>query len=366
MTEARPKHRLDHIDGLRGLAAFAVLLGHWAEYVGHVTPFRPLGELLTGAFREYFSTGRLGIVAFFCISGFVIPFSFSGPAPIGKFVISRFFRLYPAYWASILLAIVVVPLFSGHVFGTWQIIANLTMVQMLLRAPDILGVYWTLFIELIFYGICLLAFAGRLLHNPRFNLAMMGLFLALALAMGGYRWINPQSDLPVGLPTYLAAMHFGTIARICLLERDAFACRIFWPSALMLAGVTTTANTLAYLHAKNELVGWVAANTGYLTGLALFLLCALKRWFGGAVFAWFGLISYSLYLFHPIFLHVFVGLWPTMPWLMSLAVLTPMLFLGSIGTAALVQRYVEAPAVALGRAFDQRYRDWTARRTQSA
>jgi peptidoglycan/LPS O-acetylase OafA/YrhL len=364
-TAARARQRLDHIDGLRGIAAMAVLVGHWGEYVGHVAPWEPLSDALLAAFRHWFSAGRLGIVAFFCISGFVIPFSFSGANPMGKFMISRFFRLYPAYWISLLVALIVVPLFSSVAFESWHIAANFTMAQTALGAPDVLGVYWTLFIELIFYGICLLAFAGRMLHSTRFNLAMIGLFLTAALVMAGYRWVHPESGLPVGLPTYLAAMHFGTIARICILDREPFACRIFWPTALALAAAVTAANTLAYLHARNELVGWIAANTGYLAGLGLFLLCALRRWFGGPVLAWFGLISYSLYLFHPIFLHVFVGLWPSMPWPVSLVVLTPLLFLGSIAAAAIVQRWIEAPAVGIGRGLNRRYNAWMSQRAQN-
>jgi peptidoglycan/LPS O-acetylase OafA/YrhL len=348
------RQRLDHIDGLRGIAALLVVLGHWGEYVGHVVPQADLHATLTALFRDSFSTGRLGIVAFFCISGFVIPFSFSGSHPLRAFIVSRFFRLYPAYWASIALALVVIPLVSTIHFSGFQVFANLTMVQPLLRQPDMLGVYWTLFIELIFYGICFMAFAVHLLHNSRFNLAMIAIFLLIAMAGGYYRWLHPDSNLPVGLPTYLAAMHFGTLARLHLLERDRLAGAAFWPTALVLASCVVTTNTLAYLHARNELVGWMASNTGYLAGLGLFLGCVTRSWFRGPTMAWLGLLSYSVYLFHPVFLYICVHLWQGMDWRMGLAVLTPLIFGGSILTAALVQRFIEAPAVRIGRAVNSK------------
>ncbi|WP_176484597.1 acyltransferase family protein [Sphingomonas spermidinifaciens] len=349
------RQRLDHIDGLRGIAAQMVVFGHWAEYVGHVVPNPALHAGLTALFREGFNTGRLGVVAFFCISGFVIPFSFSGTHPLRSFIVSRIFRLYPAYWVSIAAAALLFPLIAGIHFDALQVAANLTMVQPLLRQPDMLGVYWTLFIELIFYGICFLAFAGRLLHSARFNLAMMAGFLGLALLIGLYRWLHPTSGLPVGLPTYLAAMHFGTLARLALIERDRLAARLFWPAAAMLAICVTVANTLAYLYARNELVGWMAANTGYLAGLALFLGCAARGWFRGRFLAWLGLLSYSVYLFHPIFMQLNVALWPTMDWRAGIALLTPLIFVGSLVVAWAVQRFVEAPAVRAGRAINRRF-----------
>lgn len=92
------KQRLDNIDGLRGLAALSVIVGHWLEMlVKHFDISRAAGPLVANVDMIYFSPGRLGVVTFFCISGFVIPFSFSGEKPLRTFALSRFFRLYPAY-----------------------------------------------------------------------------------------------------------------------------------------------------------------------------------------------------------------------------------------------------------------------------
>ena len=54
------------------------------------------------------NAGRLGVVIFFAISGFVISFSIklAHRYPVREFLTTRFFRLYPAYWLSIPLGLV--------------------------------------------------------------------------------------------------------------------------------------------------------------------------------------------------------------------------------------------------------------------
>jgi peptidoglycan/LPS O-acetylase OafA/YrhL len=83
---------------------------------------------------DYFDWGRFGVVLFFLISGFVIPYSFSGQAPLRKFVVSRLFRLYPAFWLSVLGTVAVI-YFSGGIINVRQVLANLSM-TLLRRLPS--------------------------------------------------------------------------------------------------------------------------------------------------------------------------------------------------------------------------------------
>jgi peptidoglycan/LPS O-acetylase OafA/YrhL len=342
--------RLSEIDGLRGLAAIAVMIGHWGEAIAAESTSLAARRVLNNLLLENFSFGRLGIVAFFCVSGFVVPFSFRGARPLLAFPISRAFRLYPAYWVSIAAAAIVYPLVDGPILSMRQILVNMTMLQLLLGEPHVIGAYWTLTIELIFYAICYLLFAARLLHGAWTNIMMVTLFLGIALATAVYRWINPQSDLPLGIPTYLAAMHFGALVRLALLEEDAIAKRLYKPTlALLLVGVVV-ANTLAYYHARNELVGWIAANTGYLVGIGLFMGCVLRKWFDGPRWSWLGQISYSTYLLHMIVIEA--GVWAfafCTDWWTEVAIITPCYFAITLATAALLRRWVELPSIHVGR-----------------
>lgn len=91
--------RLEELDLLRFLAALAVVVFHYmaaSKSLWGVQPTRifpsvaPLSVL-----------GILGVELFFVISGFVILMSVMGRTA-GEFAISRFTRLFPAYWFSVL------------------------------------------------------------------------------------------------------------------------------------------------------------------------------------------------------------------------------------------------------------------------
>jgi hypothetical protein len=144
------KTRLDYIDGLRGIAVSAVFVQHVADYVMERAPGR--SSVLRMIFVDSFDSGRFGIALFFLISGFVIPFSFRRPSAVLRFIITRFFRLYPAYWLSLATAIIVLYTFFSVNIGLDTILFNFTMFEMAFGRPVVLGPYWTLIIELIFYA----------------------------------------------------------------------------------------------------------------------------------------------------------------------------------------------------------------------
>jgi peptidoglycan/LPS O-acetylase OafA/YrhL len=59
------------------------------------------------------------------------------------------------YWAAVLLTFVVTAAFGlpGLENRPWEALVNLTMLQRLFGAPHIDDVYWTLTVELAFYGL---------------------------------------------------------------------------------------------------------------------------------------------------------------------------------------------------------------------
>lgn len=347
------KQRLSEVDGLRGVAALTVMIGHWGEIVQRQNVPVDWKETIQTFFLDDWSFGRVGIVAFFCISGFVVPFSFRGERPMLSFPISRFFRLYPAYWMSILVAAILFPLVGRGAVPLDVILPNLTMLHKVFGIPSVLSVYWTLTIELVFYGICYAMFWAHLLHSVRANFAAMLAFLAVALAAGAYRWFNVASDLPVGIPTYLAAMHFGTIARLRMRDTAAVSSGVYgWALALLIGGVLA-ANTLAYLHATNEVVGWKAANLGYVAGVVLFLGCIHRQWFRGGPLPFLGLISYSMYLFHMAVVAMLDPFWSIFPdTRVAALVFTPLYIAVTIGIAVVVHRFVEKPSIGFGRRIE--------------
>ncbi|MFE1070617.1 acyltransferase family protein [Streptomyces sp. NPDC058783] len=148
------KNRLAALDGLRFLAALAVVFFH---FIGQ-TPWSmitvwgvPYQETFPEAHR-YFAFGRLGVNLFFLISGFVICMSAWGRSP-REFFISRVTRLYPMYWVAIAVSACVIYSVDtpfGHP-NPRMLFANLTMLQAPLGVDNLDSVYWTLWPELCFY-----------------------------------------------------------------------------------------------------------------------------------------------------------------------------------------------------------------------
>ncbi|MFI8945299.1 acyltransferase family protein [Streptomyces sp. NPDC053750] len=157
VAEAGPvsrRNRLAALDGLRFLAALSVVLFHFVGQTPGSMQFiwgRPYQELFPEA-HAYFAFGRLGVELFFLISGFVICMSAWGRTP-RDFFISRVTRLYPMYWAAIVLSACVI-YFVDTPFGHPNpriLFANFTMLQIPLGVDSLDSVYWTLWPELCFY-----------------------------------------------------------------------------------------------------------------------------------------------------------------------------------------------------------------------
>jgi peptidoglycan/LPS O-acetylase OafA/YrhL len=154
------KNRLIQIDGMRGIAILLVVLFHYTtrfeNIYGH--PY----QLLFSA-----TLGSYGVQLFFIISGFVIFMTLERTLDFKDFVISRFARLYPAYWFSVFLTSMFVLLFSlpGRETSLYASFVNLSMFQEWFGVPHVDGVYWTLTLELSFYAIMLGLYLLRLLKN---------------------------------------------------------------------------------------------------------------------------------------------------------------------------------------------------------
>jgi len=130
--------------------------------------------------------------------------------------IRRFFRLYPAYWVSV-LASGLLALYMLSPFSRQTLLLNLTMLQGLLGVPDVMGLYWTLRIELLFYGACVVLFSLRLLHQPRWLVVGLLASLLSGAAVVAYRLLPASAsdwlDYRPVYGLYLAIMFWGALFR---------------------------------------------------------------------------------------------------------------------------------------------------------
>ncbi len=142
------------------MAAISVVLFHYT------TRYRELFGVPTPLPFE-FGFGFYGVHLFFVISGFVISMTIQRSKTATEFVVSRFSRLYPVFWVSVIITFVVCKLFplKGMDHSLWEFAANLTMFNGFLKIPYVDGVYWSLTYELGFYIAILGIFKmGKLRH----------------------------------------------------------------------------------------------------------------------------------------------------------------------------------------------------------
>ncbi|HEY0180497.1 MAG TPA: acyltransferase [Dokdonella sp.] len=358
---ARPRiagARLRELDALRGIAALLVVCLHvvqlYAGLGGDAARGRWLYDLAQGL-----DCGRVGVVTFFLISGFVIPFSIraSDDAPLTGFVIRRFFRIFPAYWLSVPLGAWAVYRLSGRPFGTGELLANLLLLQDALGVAPAQGVYWTLSIELVFYALCVaLALAGSLRDPVRVGLLAAALLGAHTLAVYAI-WLGaPLSQPPVFAALHLSLMLCGTLYRSCLLERAAtppFARRLLVALLLYLLVLFP----LAAVWARGAYANYVVADA---LGVALFVAGTTVARVRTRLTDRLGAISYPVYLFHLVVACALLAwlqrqapgsAWRTQP----LGVYVVAVVLMTVPIAALVHRWIEQPCIAFGRRCAARF-----------
>ena len=108
-ADTNNSYRYSFINSLRGLASILVLYLHSAELLlqaGQVT--NRFEIVLMTAMTKVVDVGKVGVIVFFAISGFVIPSALLKMRySVAEFAINRFAQLYPAYWLSIALALYV-------------------------------------------------------------------------------------------------------------------------------------------------------------------------------------------------------------------------------------------------------------------
>lgn len=288
--------RFRELDGLRGIAALSVLIYHFTG---------PYNSRFTGDPRPVidFTFGALGVQLFFLISGFVILMSAKRAKSPSDFVISRAARIYPAYWASLLVAIA---------FGFWfnleiselsvgEVIINFSMVQRWLLVPNAVDVYWTLAVELQFYVmvfILLLITRARITDRVVTTVCSVWLFASLAVAV----WASPFSS---GLDPQNVITPVKMILNLSIAEYGPLFCVGMLAYISRRNGKTTPMISLA------GVVSVIVAGLlkSWLHGLIIAGICAVfifitqrpnTRFLTMPALQWLGKISYSLYIVHSV------------------------------------------------------------------
>lgn len=309
-TGATPvRRRLDGVDGLRAVAALWVVLFHIRAFSGaHLGPF----DLIV-------RSGSTGVSLFLVLSGFCLylPIARSGTEKFRtvKFLRRRANRLLPAYYASLLVILVVTAVAAGPLdlqpltapSAAIQTITHVTMTHSLFPSTfyALNGSYWSLGLEWQLYlGLPLLVIGVRRFGLPRTIAAAVAINVVYRLALQGAFSLHAvnatsplgQAVLPNLLPGRWAEFAFGMVA--AELQASGRIARWAGKAGWAIAGLVPV--TLASLLARGSPLEHILFGADFL--LLLCIVLAGGNWVA-RILSWrplaaVGVMSYSLYLVH--------------------------------------------------------------------
>ncbi|HEY1626074.1 MAG TPA: acyltransferase, partial [Streptosporangiaceae bacterium] len=341
------------LDALRGIAALAVVFDHLSPYL--------LSTLRTHVYH-WLDLGEYGVFVFFMISGYIVPASLERKGSVRTFWVSRIFRLYPLYLLVVGVAVVLWAIGQGSLRGAatdpWtSVLAQLLMMSNVLAGPNLPNVVWSLSYEMIFYllltalflagihkrsswyavgfGVAAVLLGGvlprqYLSHHlssppvvavvadlllliglvaavvlrgtPRLVGAVLAAVVAIILLAFNGGWIYPWEAL-----TIMGLMFTGTA--LYRAEQGQYP----WSRAIAVAAATIAMGIAAGLWHSHAWHIWPPAEVFwerrwffalFLAGLTFGAGLALRHWPMPRWIAWLGLISYSIYLIHPLLIEV--------------------------------------------------------------
>ncbi|MCJ8210191.1 acyltransferase [Mucilaginibacter sp. RS28] len=318
------------LDGVRGLAALMVVVFHINQATGN-------NSFIERLIHKPGTIGQTGVILFFVLSGFLITriliASKERPHYFSNFYIRRSFRIFPLYYLSLLIFLVVVPLIStGQVTNfkdSWTFWVYLQNVAMTFNWPlNGPGHFWSLAVEEHFYLIWPLVVYycnDRSLLKVIIGIIITSIFFRILFAHLGY------------------GTFYFTFTTMDCLAMGGFAALNYnhkWLSvkkALLIISVlliTLAASWYFLGKTKSDVVSLFKVPLTAFFYMLLILILTEKETFLNRIFnlnflRYTGKISYGLYIFHPLCIEIAVKYFYTTSFLPTLI----LIFLASYGIA---------------------------------
>nr|WP_295983843.1 acyltransferase [uncultured Agrobacterium sp.] len=291
-----------NLDSMRALAAICVAYSHLILKVRQRGDADAFTDFMYWITKYALDVGKGAVLILFALSGFFIISSLRSAAkrfdrPAIAFIGQRFFRLYPLYWMSLLFGVLFPWDDPNQVFSAYVIAINATMFQGFLFVPNVVGLYWTLQIELTFYGMCVVLFLLNFHEDRRLNLIVtIGLF-AVALLLAILRYLY-EIKMPVALPLMVGVCFLGGLWRETDGGRSSHG-HYAWMAVIAFYIFLVPISVLAYSRDTGFGETWFKYAISYGTAMFVFLVWSRAR---RSVLRWLapvGSAGYAIFLFHP-------------------------------------------------------------------
>lgn len=283
----KESRRIDGLDFLRGIASFGVCWFHLTTF-HYTSPDGPFYHLV----RSSGAYGWLGVEVFFVISGFVIPYSLYRARYELKnyttFILKRVIRLDPPYLVSLVLILVLAYAYGlytgkaavveGAPISVTRVALHLGYLNMFFSQPWLNPAFWTLAIEFQYYLI-------------------MGLVFPLVRSRS--RWVRIAFLICFALPAFFDRPTLMT-------GGVPYSRFIFQFGFLFVMGIASFQRWVELIGRWEYAISICLATVGafFTSGLApalagLFAIVCINLYnHRNFISAFFGNISYSLYLLH--------------------------------------------------------------------
>jgi peptidoglycan/LPS O-acetylase OafA/YrhL len=295
--------RLLGLDALRGAAALCVAYSHLIAKMKRDGVFDELTGYLFLTTKTVLDVGKASVLVLFALSGYFIVSGLhrnrhTFERPVAAFVYQRFFRLFPLYWLSLLLGVMFPWDDPARLFSPMVIAINATMLQGFVLVENVIGLYWTLQIEIAFYILCLLIFALRLNGSAQRELLFLVLLYAFTLLLAYLRY-SLEIKLPVALPLMVSVCFLGALWKSTDNGRAANTGGYAWAAVALFYASLLPICIFAYSRDTGLGETWYRYFVSYSLGTAIFLAATRMEGLGLRWLAPLGGVGYIIFLTHP-------------------------------------------------------------------
>lgn len=297
MSDTFPIARLSFLDGLRGVAAFAVIFWHWQHFFFNgTTPgqFSMEAQPFYHSVSVFYREGWRAVPLFFALSGVIFFWLAeeklaSRKMSLATFAVDRFSRIYPLYITTFLAVLIVQWLVRADTgsylvypyYDAYHALLNIFMVSAwgFEDGWSFNGPVWSISVEILLY----ITFAfGCMLGKARHIYFFALLILGYLLPASAFKVASGLTQF------YLAGLLFVTFRK----GSRRFGDRAIVPLAI--AAIICWAVLIFAPDTKKFLLDTIAFPIG-IVALAAFNLRYRPRI---RLFEWLGDVSYSVYLWH--------------------------------------------------------------------
>lgn len=336
--------RLRVLDSLRGFAAIYVVFFH-------TLALRPKIQLPYPVLSEAINFGYTGVYRFFVISGFslsmTMPRHDKHPVPWLSYTVSRLFRITPCFFVMLIVSVAIRYLELGEVYTLGRILTSASFLFNLVpgHQEGIVAASWTIGVEMLFYVV----FIPLYRLGPRLQ-------IIVAIASLAMFWLaRPFMSADYAQWTILGYFPIFVVGMIAF---EAYADLRSLPRArhigvaAIVSGLVVLGFCLALTRGEHALAYRAPIGVGYallLVGCAM----AQPRILEAKVLAFYGTVSYSLYLVHaPVinaFRSLFTGFASAYQPLIAYGICVTIVLVVASALAYTLYRFVEHPGIQAGK-----------------